>query len=113
MLSPNSELPLEAVSVRIAGEWSSRPHAEWRGTAVSDAPVAAVLFLTADATIYWVKSERPKPDPIELRLALFPMNGDPRNLQVNFTVHGANQRFATVTSSAQYGPAIDPHRTVS
>src|SRR4051812_27242403 len=90
---------LTKLPVRIVGEWGNPLKRDWRGIATAAEPVVAVVFLKHGDTVEWCKSGRASGEGLEVRLALFPYDKSGSEVQVNFSVGGGTQLFASLVES--------------
>jgi hypothetical protein len=98
--------PLTRLPVVIVGSWHQSA-SKWNGTAEASEPLVSIVFLTARGETEWCKSERGRPEALELSIALFPFE-DRTTVQVNAMAGGGGRRLATRLPSPGYRPVLQP-----
>jgi hypothetical protein len=100
---------LQTLPVQLNGSWSDHVHCDWKGAAMSTAPLVGMSFLQSPQHCEWCKSERGEASP-EVRLALFPYDDAGLDVQVNFSVGHGGRRWRTLVPSRLYRPELPASR---
>ena len=102
---------LARLPVVIEGSWD-QSFPNWKGSARASEPLVSIVFLTVSGETEWCKSERGRPEALELSIALFPFE-DPCIVQVNAIAGGGGRRFTTRLPSPGYRPVLPPQMQIT